>query len=205
MFVEQAALTLEPVEQRETTSGPSAYRLDEPRLGLAASDVDAVWRLLKAADEDFVPPLSARVSTVQQSLGESASDPRGPGEYFRELQNQWFLLARDVRGEVVGFMSYRRDHLLTNDRQARMAFYVSTVIVGRAFRRHGITRGMYQALIEAANVAEQAVATRTWSTNNAHLFLLAGLGFEVSDRIPDDRGPGLDTLHLSRVPPEPVA
>lgn len=179
-------------------SGVIGYRIEPPRQGLGPSETPAVWKLLIEADAEFIPPLSSRRSSIDMHLGGTDRDPDGPRAYFRELQDQWFLLARGPDGEVVGFMSYRRGHVLPFRESDRTSCYVSTVFVGEAFRRQGITRRMYAALIREADLLGQAVATRTWSTNTGHLRLLEHLGFVVGERRADDRGQGLDTLYLVR-------
>jgi pyruvate/2-oxoacid:ferredoxin oxidoreductase beta subunit len=37
-----------------------------------------IWQLLKAADKEFVPALSARRDTTQQNLAQSAASEEGP-------------------------------------------------------------------------------------------------------------------------------
>ena len=39
------------------------------------------------------------------------------------------------------------------------------------------------------------IALRTWSTNAAQLRLMEKLGFTCVLRLPDDRGPGVDTVY----------
>lgn len=175
----------------------SGYLIDDPRQGIGASEHEAIWQLLLAADEEFKPPLSSRESTTQAVLSE-ASQAEGPVQYFETLKNQQFILAREKQSsEVVGFLSFRADHRLPAPAPEGRHLYVSTIIVGRDHRRHGITRAMYQRLITEGARLGQGVATRTWSTNTGHLRLLELLGFAEVLRLPDHRGPGIDTLYLA--------
>ena len=72
----------------------------------------AVWELTVKADKEFVPPLSARNSTRQDMLAgapEGAAEEMLPGAYFREMENQSFLLAIE-KDTVVGFLSFIPDY-----------------------------------------------------------------------------------------------
>ena len=156
---------------------------------------ESVWKLLKDADQEFVPPLSSREKTTQKSLipkeGE-VGDSRGPVKYFEQMLGQAFLLAIK-EGEVHGFMTYIPDHeLLLKDRLINCN-YISTIIVAPKSRRQGITRRMYGTLFQISQ--GKAVATRTWSTNKEHLELLHELKFQLAACLTDDRGPGIDTVY----------
>lgn len=182
------------MEEREES------RIDPPRRGLDPKDEDAIWKLLADADGQFIPPLSSRTSSVQPDLVDSELDPAGPREYFTSLRAQHFLIARDSEDRAVGFMSFRPDHSLPAEVSVRRHgyHYVSTVIVDPAHRRRGITRAMYEILLEDAARHGHGIATRTWSTNAGHLALLDQLGVEVVHTIPGDRGRGVDTIYLAR-------
>lgn len=171
--------------------------IDPPRLGFDIQDEPQIWRLLVDADRSFIPPLSSRSSSIASDLGAHDLDPAGPRTYLTSLRGQWFQMARNETGMVVGMMSYRPGYVLPVDDNAGPHHYVSTVIVDPVHRRQGITRRMYTQLIERAADAGESVATRTWSTNDGHLALLTQLGFAVIQRMADDRGPGLDTVYLA--------
>ena len=70
-----------------------------------------VWRLLQVYGEEFVPPLSQRSSTCQQTLhGGATPSTQGPRAYFEEMKRQRFILA--VEGEeVAGFLTFRYDYV----------------------------------------------------------------------------------------------
>jgi ribosomal protein S18 acetylase RimI-like enzyme len=185
------------------------YEIEDPRHGLGDPDAEAVWQLLRAADGEFVPPLSARGSTVQPDLepqpgakDSETAEPEageGPARYFDELRGQHIILARERRTDrVVGFLSYREHHRLPEAAHSGDHLYVSTVIVDPAHRRQGVTRAMYQRLDAEAARSGQGIATRTWSGNTGHLRLLEHLGVREVLRLPDHRGPGVDTLYLAR-------
>ena len=99
---------------------------------------------------------------------------------------------------IAGFMSFRPSYRLPYEYSTALYHYVTTVIVRPAFRGHRITQRMYRSLQEAAAQLGEDVATRTWSTNAAHIGLLSALGFSETHRIPDDRGHGIDTVYFVR-------
>lgn len=168
---------------------------------VAPREHEAVLRLLlTAADDEFVPPLSSRTSTVQQQLGPAQRRAAGIGVYLDALLAQELLVVEDG-DEVLGFLSFRPDHVIAVPGRAPLgpAAYVTTIVVAAAARGRGAGRALYLGLFD--EIAGGAVATRTWSRNDAHLSLLASLGFVEAVRLPDDRGPGLDTVYLHREAP----
>ena len=153
-----------------------------------------VWKLLKDADGEFVPPLSSREKTTQAALAptDGKGDARGPVKYFEQMLGQSFVLAvKD--GRVNGFLTYIPEHELSLEGRTIKCNYISTIIVEPASRRKGITRRMYQTLFEKS--LDLPVATRTWSTNHEHLGLLQKLDFSLAARLENDRGPGIDTVY----------
>jgi ribosomal protein S18 acetylase RimI-like enzyme len=160
-----------------------------------ASYGDEIRRLLAAADEEFVPPLSAREGTTQtEGLSEQRNDALN--EYYEQCIDQSFILAHG--GETVyGFLSFRQGYDIEELGQYTPSTYVSTIIVDPTARREGHARAMYRELLTnlPAEIRDQYVTTRTWSTNDRHLSLLDDLGFELLKRVKDDRGDGIDTVY----------
>lgn len=166
--------------------------LDRPQL-------EGVWRLLETYGEDFVPPLSQRQSTCQQGL-QSIGGPSGQGPlaYFEELKHQRFLLA--VEGEdMAGFLSFRYDYvppiLSGQAAEGVLGLYITTIIVAASHRRQGLAREFYRRLMALYPWRRRLISTRTWSGNTNHISLLQKLSFAGPIRIPDDRGPGIDTVY----------
>ena len=151
-----------------------------------------VWKLLKDADNEFVPPLSSREKTTQASLSPREGNADGPVKYFEQMLGQSFVLALKD-GRVNGFLTYIPSHELALQDQSIRCNYISTIIVEPASRRQGITRRMYGALFRKETGLP--VATRTWSTNFEHLSLLEKMDFQLVKRLADDRGPGIDTVY----------
>lgn len=153
---------------------------------------EGVKAVLFAADKEFVPPLSARSGTTQTELEAAPARESGPERYFRIMSSQAFVIA-EKGGCVQGFMSYIPDRELDLDGEILICDYVSTIVVDPARRGKGLTGQMYRKLMQARS--GKCIATRTWSENHAHLHLLQSLGFKLALTIPDDRGPGMDTVY----------
>ncbi len=158
-----------------------------------------LWRLLVAADREFVPPLSSRNDTTQADLdGAPAADAPAPGPtaYLASLLEQDLLVA-EAGGRVVGLASFRPHHRVTLPDGAVLepVTYLSTLIVDAEARGLGVARGLYALLDEVAAAVGAPIVTRTWSTNHAHGRVLAAVGLRELARIVDDRGPGVDTVY----------
>ena len=154
-----------------------------------------ILRILTDCGNEFVPPLASRKSTTQSDLtGSYANACDIPYEYFESLKKQHLLIAEDG-GIVMGFMSFKENHvtdIITNRHLPNI--YISTVIADKNFRRQGVTKALYQSLLE--KYKDKNIFTRTWSANVSHIKLLTLLGFAEFKRIPDDRGNGIDTVYF---------
>ena len=153
--------------------------------------VGDVERLLKEADEEFVPPLSLRVSSVQSEF--KSSGPGDVSSYLKALLGQGLVVAKEPSGSVVGFLSFVRDFLFSGKRWV----YVSTIIVRRVSRGLGVAGNLYRELF--SRFPDVPVLTRTWSGNDVHMKVLKKLGFEEIKRIPGHRGKGIDTIYMAKV------
>jgi ribosomal protein S18 acetylase RimI-like enzyme len=159
---------------------------------------DAIWSLLEIADGEFVPPLSTRTGTEQrQGLDERSRDDLTT--FFEACLDHEFLLAEQA-DDVVGFLSFHDGYEIEELQGYVPSNYVSTVVVHPDHRRKGYARQLYQHLFEALPpaVEQPYVTTRTWGTNDSHIALLEEFGFETLSRVPDDRGPGIDTVYFGR-------
>ena len=155
-------------------------------------------RMLAAADQEFIPPLSSRSSTTQGTLsgGETASD--GVRAYFDAMKDQAMVLAMDG-DRLAGFMAFRFD--LTNDLigpETLPNIYATTSVVSPDYRGQGLMEKMYRTMI--GGYPQRAVYARTWSGNLSHLKIAARLGFIHLKVLKDHRGPGIDTVYLERKP-----
>lgn len=169
------------------------------------SHADEVWDLLALADKEFVPPLSSRSNTTDLVLTRE-SLWGGPISYFDTLMTQYVLLA-EVDGQTVGLTSFitHFDHPCLPG--FGPATYCTTTVVAARFRRMGIANALNDSVESLPpDLASEWIARRTWSTNVSHIELLLGRGFNEVVRLPDDRGPGIDTLYFARrTDPEAIA
>lgn len=164
-----------------------------PLSGPALADRrDELLELVRAADEEFVPPLSSRGGTTDTDLSDGADRDIEP--YFAQMTAQSLIAAVDKVGRVAGILSYIPDRILDNGDEEVASDYVSTIIVGTDHRRRGVARSLCRELM----TRETPISTRTWSGNTEHLELLADLGFVLWKRLPDDRGLGVDTVYYLR-------
>ena len=156
---------------------------------------DAVIDLLTMADKEFIPPLSQRGSSTQSDLA-GGSLHAGVMDYYHSMQSQPVILAIED-GTCLGFMAFTLDH--TCDQiTVTPNLYASTCVVDPATRGKGVMKNFYLEMIRL--YPERMVCTRTWHTNYAHLHILDTLDFHCIARLPDHRGPGMDTVYYARKP-----
>ena len=167
--------------------------LDDKEKEIYKSDI---IEMLKESDADFVPPLSARRSTLDTSFSATATED-GILSYYENMNKQMILGAIE-NDRLIGFVSYREN--FTNDSIGEDSFpniYISTLVLCRSERGRGITRLMYDNLFSIC-YPDRTVLTRTWSTNIAHTRILTKFGFCELKRIKDDRGEGIDTVYYKK-------
>ena len=153
-----------------------------------------LYHLLVLADREFVPPLSARSSTTQQSL--QGGSGNGVEDYFQEMKTQAFVLALDGQ-RIAGFMSFRFDHQCEYSPQGAN-LYASTSVVHPDYRGQGLMTGFYTAMLKG--YPERTLFTRTWAENIPHLRVLEKLGVTQTALLPDHRGPGIHTVYYAHTP-----
>lgn len=172
---------------------------------LTQQEWNDIWEILCECNNEFVPPLSSRNSSSQADLrtgpgaaGACAADQ--PFVYFEELRKQQFIVAvKDSR--VVGFLSFRTGYICDALSDFGASNYITTVCVRKDSRKQGILTMMYE-LMETCLPDEvdcDRISTRTWSQNDPQINTLMKKGFSIVKRIPDDRGPGVDTLYFGKV------
>lgn len=154
-----------------------------------------IWELLQESEQSFVPPLSCRNSTKQNSF-QSEKAENGLQSYYDSMMAQEFILAYE-NDRVVGFMTYIENYHLPYENETVAACdYISTIIVKPAYQHQGICMQMYKELFSVSDA--NRFATRTWSQNYAHIGLLMKLNFIETYRIADDRGKGIDTVYFAK-------
>lgn len=155
----------------------------------------ALWTILCAVDREYLPPLSTRVTIASRAL-DFAAKPGEPRAYFEEMLAQANVLVA-VDGEYAGFLSLKTEYVDEAIADVCPCSYITTIGVLPAFRRHGVARRLYRAVLEER--PSRAFVTRTWSTNDAHIGLLGELGFREHKRLVDHRGPGIDSIYFARI------
>lgn len=164
-----------------------------------------------SANHEFVPALSHRSGTQQENfgsgspwLGKEQKTPLAgfPMPYVEKMMGeQHNIFAQDPHGRTIGFMSFIHDlakvnpsilqhvNIVAHKGQDAIINYLSTLVVDSRLRGHGVATQLYEYLEN--NLPKDAVAniqsTRTWSTNNSHLPLLAKRGYKLTDTIKNDR------------------
>ena len=155
---------------------------------------DRLYEMLKAADDEFVPPLSARSSTTQKNLAGGEKSEDGIKSYFDEMMQQKIMVAKE-NGKIIAFVSFRENHIIPEISETPN-IYLSTLSVSKEGRGKGITYSMYERLFE--EYKNSYVFTRTWSTNYAHIKILSKFDFDIIKTLKDDRGVGIDTVYFKK-------
>ena len=163
---------------------------------------NAVWDILKRKDKDFVPPLSARDDSIED-IGYNQEKPEktekigkiqeGPIGFFEDIKKDSFLFIID-NGKIEGFLSYKKDYPLEVDQGTIICDYITTILIDSHCRNKGYTKKMYNIILDERK--DKHLATRTWSTNFAHVHIVGTLGFKLAHRIINDRGPNIDTVYF---------
>ncbi|MCM3726798.1 hypothetical protein M3226_13975 [Neobacillus cucumis] len=164
--------------------------------------LEAVWEILCESDNEFFPPLSARGSTFQSVLQHEVNHEDLPHSYYEEIINQPLILALSKEsGKTVGFMTFKHNYSCSELKGFSPSNYITTICVTKSARNQRITRQFYK-MIQSEQIPSQFrmpfLSTRTWSTNSSHLHILETLGFEVSTRLIDHRGQGIDTIYFAK-------
>lgn len=148
--------------------------------------------LLNDCKDDFVPSLDTRSSATDLDFSET--EDSGVVSYFLSLMSQPLFITFNGRGDVVGMLSYDRDHILPYEQGE--ATYVSTLLISPKNRNGGLAERLYKELMLLEK--DTPIALRTWGSNRSHLHLLEKLGFECTLRIKNDRGTGIDTVYYRK-------
>ncbi len=164
---------------------------------LTEAQKEDVMNLLIEADNDFIPPLSSRSSTVNQNPASTDPEFKIPLEYFDELNTQKFILATD-KGRIVAFLSYKDDMLLKIKEQEEVVTYISTVIVQKDIRNQGIAHKLLATCIKKCNKSKTLVSSATWNKNSAYGIVLYDFGFAPFKVIENDNDNGVHTVYFYR-------
>ena len=151
---------------------------------------EQVYSLLLEADDDFVPPLSARSSATSKSEGVRC--------YYNEMKTANILAT--VEGDtLLGFVAFREN--VSGCYIPEGVFpnlYIGTAVISREARGKHLTTRMYEHLFYTLR-PDYSCFTRTWSTNAAHIAILNRMGFALTKRVENDRAPGIDSVYFGLI------
>ena len=158
---------------------------------------DAIYAVLEAGDEDFVPPLSTRFSTSDTSFSAKTDSKKGIDAYFNSMMKEEMLVAIED-GKLLGFVTFMPDFTCKYiDADSFPNIYICTLLLSPEARGKGLTAKMYTHLFDTL-YPHANLYTRTWSTNAAHIKILDRFGFSLIARIENDRGEGIDTVYFGK-------
>ncbi len=146
------------------------------------NDAPLVEQLVVETDKDFVPPISER--------------ERGIKGYIENLfgPSKETLLATLPDGRVVGFAT------LEKSSKHPGKWWVYHIVVHPDYRGKGMGRLLLRAAEEfIEKKGGRVVAIRTWSTNTSARRFYEKQGYTLYKVVPDDRGPGIDTVVYQKV------
>ena len=153
--------------------------------------------LMRLSDKEFVPPLSARSSTLQKKL----SGEVGSGDvtaYFNEMIKQK-VLGFIENGRLLGFVSFKENFVSEVISQSTLPnIYLSTLVLSKEARGQRLTQRAYDYLFNQL-YADYNVYTRTWSTNVAHIKILDKFEFSEFYRLKNDRGENIDKVYFEKI------
>ena len=152
---------------------------------------EQIFSLLFEADDDFVPPLSAR-------FPDATSRDAGVRRYYDEMKTANLLATREG-DELLGFVAFREN--VTGNyipEGVTPNLYIGTAVIARAARGKHLTTRMYEHLFYTLR-PDYSCFTRTWSTNAAHIAILTRMGFSLTKRIENDRAVGIDSVYFGMI------
>lgn len=158
---------------------------------------EEIFSLLKAADDDFLPPLSQRCVdpvTNRNTFSDVPSD--GNIRDYASAMARENILAIFEDGALCGFVSFAEN--LENDVITEIPnIYIGTAVISEKLRGRGTLSHTYDYLFSTL-YPKHNLFTRTWSTNVAHIRVLDKFGFERIKTLKDDRGDGIDTIYFGK-------
>ena len=152
---------------------------------------EQIFALLREANTDFVPPLSAR-------FPEAENESDGVRRYFDEMMTANLLATLDG-DKLLGFVAFREN--VTGNYIPEGVFpnlYIGTAVITREARGMHLTTRMYEHLFEVLR-PKHSCFTRTWSTNAAHIAILTRMGFSLTKRVENDRAIGIDSAYFGLI------
>jgi hypothetical protein len=175
-----------------------SVELLRPSVDLPSRAQD-LWRILTTVDHEFVPPLSARTKDALKMDGRP--EPGGPVAVFDLAMTEYVFFA-SVDGVFAGFISFRPMDRLPMLPDFAPCTYVTCLATFPAFRSDILTTALNDAVesLPAALVSPW-ITRRTWSTDDQNIELMLARGYREVLRLPNHRGPDIDTVYFARAAP----
>lgn len=154
-------------------------------------------QLLETVDQEFVPPLTdesrADMSRMKTQAGGVDIDT-----YVERCLNRPLIGVFD--GSLIGFLSFDIIQEGSIIDEYTPTNHVEILVVDTERRGEGLGTEMYRYLLEDIPESHclSYVSTKTWECNEPHIAILKKFDFELVNRIPNDRGPGIDTVYYAR-------
>lgn len=154
--------------------------------------------ILREANNEFVPPIETPPEEMK------SEDVRKDGRYTIDgyveeaLKNRFIMAFKG--NKLVGFLEFLHGYTSPHLRGYCPCNYEFTIVVRKGHRREGIGTSMYKESMRGLpeDLKLPYIATRTWSTNIAHIDLLEKLGFVKVKQIDEDRVGGVHTVYFAR-------
>ncbi|MHA2364816.1 MAG: GNAT family N-acetyltransferase [Candidatus Hodarchaeales archaeon] len=156
-------------------------------------------QVLKAVDKDFLPPLSQRRSL----------------DFWINLFEKGVIFYALDKEEIAGFLAYypeltgsvfddlkscvNIDPVIKSVDSIKhfQGAYLHFIAISPAYRGEKIGSLLMEKLLEdASQYGSTKLRVVTWSTNKASIKLYRKFGFQIYNRIQDDRGKNIDSLYL---------
>lgn len=157
-----------------------------------------IKNLLIKYDDEFIPSLSSRHSTIQ-TKDLDISKNNSIKSYLKDIINQELIIAK-YNDKLIGFLSFRQIEQYNTLKEYSPCIYVSTTIVEKSYRKNHIAKDMnkymFKNIIPNRNITY--ITRRTWSTNIASINYIESMGFKIVKKVKDDRGKNIHTLYYAK-------
>lgn len=163
---------------------------------------DGIKKLLIESDNDFVPSLSSRIvpKNSNQIITKNESDIT---DYYNSIMHQKFIVLYGGN-EIIGFTTFVNGvnikSKISGIKENFLCNYYTTAIIDKRYRGLGLgTKIMGYSVPE--DYKNKYHVTRTWSSNQASIYMLYKLGYSIYYRIENERAEGVDTIFFLKEMP----
>lgn len=183
------------LERQPNKFYPFSTKEQESKDGL----LNAMLKMIKANDNLFVPPISARVSPegylnyllgvnqpyIKKKYGEETPLPQDPFTIYIPDHDEF------DHSSLLGFVSCFQYFQPFN------GAYIVAIMVSPEMHGNGIGAILLsEALNELKINGAKVISVTTWSTNERSKNLFRRAGFTLVKTVPNERGPNIDGLYF---------